>query len=217
MYQNKNQLLRIEYWSDYVCPFCYIGMRNLKTAITQLHLEDQVEVIMKSFELDRYARTQVVFTAAEHFASKYGIIQEKAREQVENISKQGREAGISDMDYAGTKTTNTLRAHQLTKYAAENGIDLQEDLYHAFFCDHKNIGETNVLIELAEKRGLNRAEVENLFLSKKYVREVREEEKEAALRGIHMVPHFLFAGKLEHSGSGSLEEMKKLLKDFKGD
>lgn len=208
----------IDYWSDYVCPFCYIGMRYLKTAVRELNMEDRVRLEMKSFELDRYAPKTAVFTAAEHFASKYGIIPEKAREQVDRISEKGKQAGISGMDYAGTKTTNTLAAHRLTKYAAEKGHDiqdaLQEAIYHAFFCEHLNIGDAEVLKKLAVLQGLTAAEAEEVLSSKQYVKQVREDEKEAAGRGIHMVPHFLINGEIEVLGSASTGEFIKLLQSL---
>lgn len=201
----------IEYWSDYVCPFCYIGIRHLKAAIAELGLEDRVQLKMRSFELDRYAPGQAAFNAVEHFALKYGIVQEKAVEMVEQISEKGKQAGIKQMDYGGTKTTNTSEAHQLTKYAETKGVDLQESLYETFFCKHFNIGERTVLKEISALNGLDPEEVDRVLETRAYLKDVRNDEKEASLRGIHMVPHFCFPGKQELSGSGSIEEFKSIL------
>lgn len=206
-------MITIEYWSDFVCPFCYIGFTRLKKAVAALGLENQVEFVMHSFELDQYAPITVRDTAAEHFARKYKQPLEKAQVQVEKISQMGRAEGLVDMDYANTRSTNTLDAHRLAKYAKqEESRDIQEFLYHAFFCAHLNIGEKSVLLSLAKQAGLSAEKVEEVLNSNAYEEEVRRDERQAKLLDIHKIPHFVFAGKKRLSGSGSVEEMRAALK-----
>ena len=207
-------MITIEYWSDFVCPFCYIGFARLKKAVAALSLEDQVEFAMRSFELDRYAPVTVSDTATEHFARKYRQPLEKAQVQVEKISQMGRAEGLVDMDYANTRSTNTLDAHRLAKYAKqEEDRDIQELLYHAFFCEHLNIGEKSILLSLAERAGLSAKKAAKVLSSNAYEEEVRRNERQAKLLDIHKIPHFVFAGKKRLSGAGSAEEMTEALKD----
>lgn len=201
-------MITIEYWSDFVCPFCYIGLARLKRAVAALGIEHQVEFIMHSFELDQDAPLTVNYTAAEHFAHKYGLSSEKAQLQIEKISQAGRAEGLTEMDYGNTRSTNTLDTHRLAKYARqEEGRDIQEFLYHAFFCEHRNIGDKDILLELAVQAGLSAKGASNVIYSDRYKEEVRRDERLAKLCDIHKVPHFILAGKKHMSCPNSVEEM----------
>ena len=204
-------MIQVEYWSDYVCPFCYIGSVRLNRAISEFGA-DPVEIVMHSFELDPFAPVTVKQTAAEHFANKYHLTSEAGRAQVEKISETGRAEGITDMDYANTRSTNTLDAHRLTKYALqEEGKDIRELLDQAFFCEHLNIGERSVLLALADRAGLPAERTVGVLDSREYEAEVRRDERQAKLMDIHTIPHFIVAGKTRIDSSGSVQELKAAL------
>ena len=113
--------MKITYWSDYACPYCYIGEKRLETAIEELGLGvNDIEVEMKAFELDPNASYEVVSKTDERFAVKYGLTLNAARERIEGISLLGRREGI-DFRYADTQYTNMLDAHRLTKLVASKG------------------------------------------------------------------------------------------------
>ena len=71
--------MKITYWSDYACPYCYIGETHLKKAIDNLELQD-VEIEMKAFELDPSASRTVQGPTVDRFAVKYGLTKAQARE-----------------------------------------------------------------------------------------------------------------------------------------
>ena len=106
--------MKITYWSDYACPFCYIGEAQMKKAIAELPQLGQVELEMKSFELDPYAANYVEGDPAEHLAKKYSTSIEVARQQIERISNLGKKEGL-EMNFGKVKSCNTMDAHRLTK------------------------------------------------------------------------------------------------------
>lgn len=202
----------IEYWSDYVCPFCYIGKTRLEHALQELGIKDTAKIQFRSFELDPNTPLEVGFDAAGHFAFKYGISLEAAKKTIDGISGMGIESGIAGMDYAGTRSTNTLDAHRLTKYVEQQGnTRIQELLYHAFFCEHQNIGLRDVLLSVAGEAGLDPAAVNAMLETDAFINEVRMDEKEAHKKGIHMIPHFFIDRKTEISGTKSVVEIKEIL------
>ena len=86
--------MKIELWSDYACPFCYIGEKRLEKALAEIDGGDKVEIEFKSFELDPYASREVVSSTVDRFAAKYYLSKEKAAERIEAISRMGRSEGI---------------------------------------------------------------------------------------------------------------------------
>ena len=110
--------MKIAIWSDYACPFCYIGEKRMEKALAEIPGGDKVEVEFKSFELDPTASGKVMSSTVDRFAMKYGLTKEGAAERIEAISAMGRGEGI-DFRYASTRYTNTFDSLRLTKYAQE--------------------------------------------------------------------------------------------------
>ncbi len=125
--------MKIEIWSDFICPFCYIGKRKLEAAIQQLSLTNP-EVNYKSFELDPEAPKNSGLTIHEKLASKYGRSIEEAKEMTSNMEHQAAEVGL-DFKFYQMVPTNTFDAHRLAKYAESKGLDKEvtERLFDAVF------------------------------------------------------------------------------------
>ena len=206
--------MQIIYWSDYACPFCYIGERVLKQAFTNLHTNEKLNLIMKSFELDPTAPKKVMSSTVERFAQKYGLTPERALARINSISEMGREAGIN-FNYESTRYTNTLDAHRLTKLAQSKNYSiaerLSENLYSAYFTKNLELANPDVLINAGVNAGLDESEIKNLLESNIYEHEVRLDEQEAHKIGIHSVPFFVVEGKYYISGAQSLESMTETL------
>ena len=137
--------MNITYWSDYACPYCYIGETYLKQAIHNLGLDGQIEVEMKAFELDPDASREYTGATVDRFAKKYGLSLQAAQQRIDGISQMGREAGL-DFRYAETRYTNTFDAHRLTKLAQQSGDPaltdrLSERLYKAYFAEGLELAE----------------------------------------------------------------------------
>ena len=203
--------MKVTYWSDYACPYCYIDETRLKNAIAATGLEGEVEIEMKAFELNPDAPYEVVGPTLDRFATKYGLSKEAAAERIEGISKMGRDEGI-DFNYATTLNTNMLDTHRLTKLAHELGNTRFEELcYEAYFVKNEVMADHDVLRRLAAEADLPQADVERVLASDEYETAVRADEREAYAMGVHAVPFFVVDGKYAISGCYPTDEMARVL------
>lgn len=197
--------MKIEIWSDYVCPFCYIGKRQLENALEQFPNRDDIEIEFKSFQLD--PNTPVYNEGGKSFyegiAEKYGGGIEQAKKMTEGIEQQAKAVGL-DFQFETMKPTNTLDAHRLTKFAREHGKDaaLTENLLIANFTDSKDVGNIEVLLQIAEASGLDKDKARAVLQDKNaYADDVRSDIDEAKSLGITGVPYFIFNRKYALSGA----------------
>ncbi len=205
--------MKIEIWSDYACPFCYIGEKRLEKALAQIPDGDKIEIEFKSFELDPTADKKVVSSTVERFAKKYGMSETDAAQQIEGISILGRREGI-DFKYISTRYTNTFDSLRLTKFAQEKGhYEIIEKLFDAYFTKNLELADREVLKKIAVECGLNEKEVEKVLDGEKYSEEVRRDEYEATVNGIHGVPYFVIDGKYSLSGAQPVEVIKQAIED----
>lgn len=195
--------MKIEVWSDFVCPFCYIGKRRLEHALEKFPERSRVEVIYKSFELDPYSPTDYSISIHEALAKKYRVSVEEAKRMNESVIAQAKGVGL-DYNFEQMTPTNTLRAHRLAKFAETKGklFEMTERLLKAHFIESKRIDEIDVLADLAEEVGLDRKEaLEVLQDDTKFKDAVREDEREAAQIGVRGVPFFVLNRKYAISGA----------------
>lgn len=205
----------ITYWSDYACPYCYIGEARLKRAIRAMNLEGQVELVPRAFELNPDAPREVVSDTATRFASKYHMTLEEAKAQIEHISRLGQGEGI-DFRYATTQYTNTFDAHRLMKLALSQNDPALADrtnelLFAAYFTKNLRLAEEAVLIEAGVMAGLKEAEIVETLRSDRFAAEVRADEQAAAERGVRGVPFFVFPGGFAVPGAMSFTDFKDAL------
>lgn len=203
--------MKITYWSDYACPYCYIGEARLKKAIADIPELKDVEIEMKAFQLDSSAGEHAAGDTQTRFAHKYGISMQEAGETIEHISQMGIAEGL-DFKYATTLFTNTMDAHRLTKLAqSKNDPELSEKiieaLFKVYFTDNKELADKELLQKIGEDAGLDAEEVKEVLSSDKYKDEVLLDEREAARYGIHAVPFFV-VGQYGISGAQSVDGMK---------
>ena len=208
-------MITLTIWSDFACPYCYIGETRLRNAIDELGLQDRVTVDFRAFELDPTASKEVVSSTPERFAQKYRLSLEGAKDQIEQISSLGRELGI-DFKYATTQYSNTRDAHRLmklaeAKYDRETVGRLNEALFKAYFVENLVLADHKVLLDKAVSVGMNEADVKEVLESEKYDDEVRFDEREAMMRGVHEVPYIVINGGLAIPGAMTTESFKHAL------
>ena len=170
-------MITLTIWSDFACPYCYIGETRLQQAIEEMGLKDDVTVDYKAFELDPTAPKEVTTTTPERFAMKYRLSLDDAKAQIQQISDQGKECGI-DFRYATTRYSNTRDAHRLmklaeAKYDRETVERLNKALFDAYFTKNLVLADHNVLLDVALAEGMVEAEVRDVLESDKYDDEVR--------------------------------------------
>src|SRR5699024_10923138 len=147
--------MKIEIWSDFVCPFCYIGKRKMEIALDQFPQKDNVTIVYKSYELDPGCEKIPDKNIHDLLIDKYGMSMEKAKRVKENVKQQAHDIGLiyqrDTLPY-----TNTLDAHRLVQYAAKKGKGnrLTEALLHAHFTESKNISDHATLTEIGLSIGL---------------------------------------------------------------
>lgn len=194
--------MKVEVWSDYVCPFCYIGKRRLEEAIEQANLKDQVEVVYKAYELDPNAVADSDASMVEVLAQKYNTSVEEAKAMTDNVALQAETVGLA-YDFDKMNPANTFQAHRLAKFAedANLGEEMTERLLKAYFIEGQKIGTFDTLYALAEEVGLNKDDVQKVLDSDQYVDDVKKDIEEAGQIGVQGVPFFVIDRKYAISGA----------------
>ncbi|MDE6308886.1 MAG: DsbA family oxidoreductase, partial [Muribaculaceae bacterium] len=177
-------MMTLTIWSDFACPYCYIGETRLERAIEELGIKDDVQIDYRAFELDPTAPKEVVTSTPERFATKYRLSLEAAKQQIEQISDLGKELGI-DFRYATTQYSNTRDAHRLmklaeAKYDRATVARLNETLFKAYFVENLILSDHKVLLDKALQAGMKEPEVKEVLDSEMYDDEVRFDEREVA-------------------------------------
>ncbi|MCR8968449.1 DsbA family oxidoreductase [Facklamia sp. 7083-14-GEN3] len=207
--------MKINYWADYACPYCYIGEVRIKRAIKELGLSDKIHLNMFAYQLDPNAGQVAEGDMVTRLANKYGITKEEAAERVSGVKEYAKEDGL-DFDYTKVHFTNTLDAHRLTKFAMEHltieEVDvLRMAIYKAYFEEHLELANHQVLLDIAKKAGLKVDQVEKFLNSSQYKDEVIEDQKEARSKDVKGVPCFVI-GQVMVPGAMSVETFKDIIK-----
>jgi predicted DsbA family dithiol-disulfide isomerase len=198
--------MRIEIWSDVICPWCYIGKRNFENALVDFPNKDKVEVVWRSFELDPESPRQLPGTLEEMLAQKYHVSQQEAAAMNARVTEVAKVAGL-DYQLAKARPGNTFDAHRLLHFAASRqlGDKATERLMHAYFSEALPVGDRAALALLAPQFGIAEKEVLEMLESDAYADEVRADEARAANFGIKGVPFFVFDEKTGISGAQPVE------------
>jgi predicted DsbA family dithiol-disulfide isomerase len=204
--------VKVEIWSDVVCPWCYLGKRRFESALAGFDHRDDVDVTWHSFELDPSAPREREADLATHLAQKYGMSREEAVARQQQLVDLGRSEGISyRFDIA--RSGNTFDAHRLLHLAATHDRqgELKERLLRAYHVEGEPIGDPATLERLAVEVGLPPTEVREVLSGDRYAAEVREDERLAASFGAGGVPFFVVDRAIGLSGAQSTEVFADLL------
>lgn len=204
--------MKVEIWSDVICPWCYIGKRRFESALSRFPHSRHVEVVWRSFELDPGAPQQHPGTLDQMLADKYGI----GLEQAEAMNSQVSELALAEgLDYRldDARPGNTFDAHRLLHYAATKELraEAKERLLRAYFNEGKPIGELDTLVSLAGEIGLDSGEVRSVLESDAFSEEVRADEVRARALGANGVPFFVFDERYGVSGAQPADLLLEVL------
>lgn len=208
--------MNIELWSDYTCPYCYIGKRRLEMALEQLGLSNEVSIELKSYQLDSNLLETEGMNILEHFKHKYNLELDEVTELVEEIGRQAEEVDLV-YNFANMKQQSTFDAHRLVKYAYEKnkGELMSERLLTAYFAEAAEISKYDVLLNLAQEVDLDQEEVINLLNLNNYAKKVQDDIEEAKELEVQGVPFFIFDDKYALSGLHSLEDFIEVIEQTK--
>ncbi|WP_338555060.1 DsbA family oxidoreductase [Paenibacillus sp. KS-LC4] len=199
--------MKIEIWSDYVCPFCYIGKRRLESALEQFAHRNEVVIEYRSFELNSEASMYSGKNMHQILSEKHGMSIEQAKKANAELGQQAALMGLV-YNFDQMKPTNTFDAHRLTQYAKSVGKDkeLAEKLFYSYYTDAKLISDHDTLANIAESVGMNKDEsMAVLHNPSKYANEVRSDEAIAKQLGITGAPFFVIDRKYAISGAQPIE------------
>ena len=202
--------MRIEVWSDVVCPWCYIGKRRLERAVDEY--DGEVEVVWRSFQLDPTAPMVPTESVAEHLGRKYGGGVEAGLQMIERVDAVAAEEGLVYRQ-AEAQRANTVDAHRLLHLAAEafHQGELKEALLAAYFTQGRNIADHDTLRELAVSVGLAADEVDEVLASDRYGDAVQADIDQARAYGANGVPFFVVDGRYGVSGAQPVEVLREVL------
>ena len=184
--------MKVEIWSDVVCPWCYIGKRRFEAALARFEHRDQVEVVWRAFELDQSAPATREGDYAERLAAKYRVPVAEARAMIDRMVSAGAADGL-EMRFDRARPGNTFAAHRLLHLALDRGVQdqLKERLLAATFTEGAAIGDVEALAGLAAEVGLDADETRSVLDGDAYAAAVRTDERRAAALGISAVPFFV--------------------------
>lgn len=206
--------MKIEIWSDYVCPFCYIGKRELEKALKETGLEDKVEVSMKAYELDPNASSTENPPVKETLMKNKGLAEDEVENMFKGVTQRAKEVGLN-YDFSKMTNANTKKAHQVAKFAEAQGkgAEVSEALLQAHFLENRSLNEETVLLDVAEQQGLDRKQVAEALAQQTYLGPVNLDIQEARELGIRGVPFFVIERQYAISGAQPQDLFQKTLKD----
>jgi predicted DsbA family dithiol-disulfide isomerase len=193
--------MRVDIWSDIVCPWCYIGKRRFEQALQTLGQRDQIEVVHHSFELDPSMDRSQTVQLMDMLAAKYRLNPAQAGEAESRVAATAAADGLG---YTSDRPVgNTFDAHRLVHLAADRGRgeETLQRLYEAHFAEGKSVFDTDALTAVAADAGLDAAEARRALIDGDYAADVRADEEQASALGISGVPFFVLDGKYGISGA----------------
>ena len=204
--------MKIEIWSDVMCPFCYIGKRNFETALEQFEHKENIEVAWRSFQLDPTISESNNESYHEYLTKRKNMSVEQVNGMLSNVTEIARQSGLN---YHLDKSVivNSQKAHQFIQFAKSQnlGNKAEERLFLAFFTEGKNIADTETLVQLGLELGLDEVAVKSIFDDQRYKYEVTQDIQEAQNLGVSGVPYFLFDRKYAISGAQPAEAFLETL------
>ena len=184
--------MKVEIWSDVVCPWCYVGKRQFEDALSRFGHADQVTVEWRSFELDPDSPARVELPMSTILQKKYGMTAAQAEAANQRMTALAASVGL-EYHLDDVRPGNTFDAHRLVHLAATHGLGdaMKERLFRAYFTEGRSPGDRDTLLALAEEVGLDADEVRAVLDGDGFAVEVRHDEARAGALGATGVPFFV--------------------------
>jgi predicted DsbA family dithiol-disulfide isomerase len=206
--------MRVDIWSDVVCPWCYLGKARFEKALAGFDGRDDVEVLYHSFELDPSWPQGQTMPILEMLATKYHLSPADAEAAEGQVGGLARAEGLpfrSDRPLG-----NTFDVHRVLQLARDQGFQrrLLDAVYSAYFGEGANVFDPETLAKVAATAGLDPGDVQQLLSGDDYTTEVRADEEQAQRAGITGVPFYVLDGRLGVSGAQSAETFTEALRSL---
>lgn len=214
--------IKVDIWSDVVCPWCYIGKRKWEAGVAAFAegrgADPAVEIEFHSFELSPDMSLDFEGTSIDFLVRHKGISESEARQMQEHVSGIAATVGLV-YDLGAARPTNTLRAHQLLHLAKTRGVqpEMKERLLSAHLVEGRHVGRNHELADLASEVGLEREAVLRSLEEQEFLPGVRADQQVAAQLGIRGVPFFVIGGRYGISGAQPPEVFTKALTQYEAE
>lgn len=196
--------MKVEVWSDIMCPFCYIGKRHYESALGRFEGRNHVEIEWHSYQLDPTIPKNIPAkeNVYQYLAHKKGISYEQSAKMHDRVIEMAKNAGL-DYRFDKAIVANSFDAHRLIQLAKTKGLGdaAEERLFRAYFTEGKDFGDHTTLVSIGKEIGLNEEEINSALVSETYAEKVEQDIQEAAEIGVQGVPFFVFDRKYAVSGA----------------
>ena len=200
--------MKIEIWSDIMCPFCYIGKRHLEKALESFPGRDSVEITWKSYQLDptipmSFEEPVGVY---EYLADRKGWSFVQSVQMHERVVEMAASVGL-EYNFDKAVVANSLYAHRVIQLAKEKGLDdaIEEIFFRAYFTEGRDLASVSELVALGEEAGLAEADIRAAIASEEYAYRVSQDIQEGVNLGVRGVPFFVFDRKYGISGAEPIQ------------
>ncbi|MEN6588509.1 MAG: DsbA family oxidoreductase [Proteiniphilum sp.] len=205
--------MKIEVWTDIMCPYCYIGKIHYEKALQQFDHADEVELEWKAFQLNPNLPDKGQgYPVKEYLVNSVGYPEEGIESMFSNIRKLADHAGVP-FNLPNSVAANTRDAHRLIKLAATKGLDsvVVGKLGKAYFEEAKDYSDWELLVSIGKEAGLEEEEVRRMLESDDFTYEITQDMQEAANLGFDTVPTFLMDRRQAIIGSEPVDMFVKVL------
>jgi len=215
---NHTSKMKVEIWSDIMCPFCYIGKRKFESAMETFNAADHIELEWYSFQLDPDVKSGEGKNLYQYLSERKSIAYQQSVEMHKQVTDMAAVAGL-EYNFDKAVVANSFDAHRLIQLAKTKGLGdaAEERLFRAYFTEGKDISNYAVLKELGNDIGLKHAEVDEMLCSDAYTENVQHDIREAAQIGVRGVPFFVFNRKFAVSGAQPPEVFSQALQQSYAD
>lgn len=204
--------MKIEIFSDFACPFCYIAKTKLFQAIEQLNLRDETEFIYRAYELNPTASTTKTFSYVDTIFEKENNDRRKAHEVMEALQRHAQDTGVT-FNFEKVLLANTKNAHRLSKLAKlyEKEHEYVDLVMQHYFSEGLNLNDTQALLGICEQVGIDRNMALKIIEEKQFTEELALDRYEAQQLQITSVPFFVFENRYGIKGVEPIEVFTKTL------
>jgi len=204
--------MKVEIWSDVVCPFCYIGKRKFEKALEGFEAKDKVAIEWRSFQLDPDMEYVAGQSVHEYLSKRKGTSAVEGKRMNDAMTAMAKEVGL-EYNFDKAIVNNTFNAHRLLHFAKEKGLqnEMKERLFRAYYTEGKNVGDIDTLALLGEEVGLQAEEIRTVLQSEKYAQDVLLDQYKAQQIGANGVPFYVFNNKYAVSGAQPSEVFAQVL------
>ena len=193
--------MRVDIWSDVICPWCYVGKARFEKALDSFAHRDEVEVIYHSFELDPSSPRGQSESNLTMLSKKFGKSPAEALALDDQVGSLARAEGLGFNPER--PVGNTFDIHRVLHLGLDKGVQpaLLGAVNEAYFAQARDVFDRDVLTGVAAGAGLSPDEVGKVLDGDAYADEVRQDESQARQIGISGVPFFVFDMALGASGA----------------